>query len=122
MNKLKVYRGRFGKIKQVSEWNSKGQNPDIWIVSLGCDEKEQILMVEVSYTEELIICNFGSARTRFLRGFSCDNNIVDRDTSETFLFEVWLWEQTLGFIGKPVLTLSRIWNTNNDKHSKKKPD
>lgn len=56
----------------------------------GCDEKEQILMVEVSYTEELIVCSFGSARTHFLRGFSCDNSIADRDVSETFLFEVWL--------------------------------
>lgn len=56
----------------------------------GCDEKEQILMVEVSYTEELVICSFGSARTHFLRWFSWDNNISERDASEAFLFEVWL--------------------------------
>lgn len=45
----------------------------------------------------------------FLRWFSCDNNVSERDASEAFLFEVWLWEQTLGIIGEPViLTLSRL--------------
>lgn len=42
---LKVHSCRFGKIKQVSKWNSKGENTDMDMNCFsGCNEKEQVVL------------------------------------------------------------------------------